>query len=150
VALTGIVIKQSLLEMASGVVLYQISLGICEEAAESGVLSNAPQTREPRRFKLVLASCGKLGRFLGPPQRRLFPTISPPPNTQKNPLTRGPILAPRPLTPEMDFSRSLTGHGSQYIWDFVPIYPSPSLPYSSSLSKLGCLLSFQPNPGIQS
>ena len=39
------------------------------------------------------------------------------------PLTRGPILAPRPLTPEMDFSRSLAGHGSQYMWDFVPICP---------------------------
>jgi hypothetical protein len=29
VALTGVVIKQSLLEMASGAVLYQISLDIC-------------------------------------------------------------------------------------------------------------------------
>jgi hypothetical protein len=37
--------------------------GICEKAAESGVLSTAPQTRGPRRFKLVLASCAKLGRF---------------------------------------------------------------------------------------
>jgi hypothetical protein len=38
--------------------------GICEKAAENGVLSTAPQTPGPRRFKLVLASCAKLGRFL--------------------------------------------------------------------------------------
>ena len=31
----------------------QLSQGICEKAAENGVLSTAPQTREPRRFKLV-------------------------------------------------------------------------------------------------
>jgi hypothetical protein len=42
---------------------YRISLGICEKVAENGVLSTAPQTREPRRFKLVLASRAKLGRF---------------------------------------------------------------------------------------
>jgi hypothetical protein len=71
------------------------------------LLSTAPQTREPRRFKLVLASCAKLGRFLGPPSAGWFLATFPPPNTQKNLLTRGPILAPRPLTPEMDFPRSL-------------------------------------------
>jgi hypothetical protein len=43
--------------------IYRISLGICEKAAENGVLSTAPQTREPRCFKHVLASCAKLGRF---------------------------------------------------------------------------------------
>jgi hypothetical protein len=31
----------------------QYSLGICEKAAENGILSTTPQTREPRRFKLV-------------------------------------------------------------------------------------------------
>ena len=36
---------------------------ICEKAAENGVLSATPQTRGPRRFKLVSASCAKLGRF---------------------------------------------------------------------------------------
>jgi hypothetical protein len=32
---------------------FRISLGICEKAAENGILSTTPQTREPRRFKLV-------------------------------------------------------------------------------------------------
>ena len=67
----------------------------------------------------------------------------------KNPLTRD-LFRLLPLTPEMGFSRSLAGHGSQYMWDFVPICPLPSLLYSSSLSKLRCLLSYQPNPSIQS
>jgi hypothetical protein len=34
-------------------VYYHYSLGICEKAAENGILSTTPQTREPRRFKLV-------------------------------------------------------------------------------------------------
>jgi hypothetical protein len=63
---------------------HRISLGIRGKAAENGVLSTAPQTREPRRFKLVLASCAKLGRFLGPPSAGWFlATFPPPPNTQK-------------------------------------------------------------------
>lgn len=32
--------------------IYHKSLGICKREAENGVLSTAPQTREPRRFKL--------------------------------------------------------------------------------------------------
>jgi len=41
-----------------------VSVGVtCEKAAENGVLSTTPQTRGPRRFKLVLGSCAKLGRF---------------------------------------------------------------------------------------
>jgi hypothetical protein len=52
--------------------IYRISLGICGWAAENGVLSTAPQTREHRRFKLILASCAKLGR------RRLVPGNLPP------------------------------------------------------------------------
>jgi hypothetical protein len=42
---------------------HKSTLGICEKAAENGVLSTTPQTREPRRFKLVLGFCAKLGRF---------------------------------------------------------------------------------------
>ena len=43
--------------------VFGVSLGICEKAAENGVLSTTPKTREPRRFKLVLGFCAKLGRF---------------------------------------------------------------------------------------
>jgi len=41
--------------------------------------------------------------------------------------------------PEMDFSRSLVGHGPRYMWDSVPVClsPSPSLPYSSPSLSLG-------------
>src|ERR1700726_3838201 len=85
---------------------------------------------------------------------RLVPDFfpSPPPSP---PSPQGPILASRQGTyfgsstsePEMEFSRSLICHGSRYMWDSVPIYPSPSLslPYLTSLFELGCLLSFQPN-----
>ena|ERR1700722_19405831 len=104
-----------------------------------GVLSTAPQHVGPHHFRLLrqalsVSSLHCTGCFLTPPSRK------------------GPILAPRPLTLEMDFSRSLVGHGLRYIWDSVPIClsPSPLLPYSSSLFELGCFLSFQPNPGIQS
>jgi hypothetical protein len=78
----------------------------------------------------ALRSPARTGRAI--PGRR-DSSSAPPPPTQKNPSYKGPILAPR----------SLAGHGSQ-----IPIYPSLSLPYSSSLSKLRYLLSFQPNPGI--
>jgi hypothetical protein len=77
------------------------------KAAENGVLSTATPNTGPRRFKLVLVSCAKLGRFL-----RLLAFFS-----------QRPILAPQPLLPEMDFSRSTAGHSSQYMWDFVPICP---------------------------
>jgi hypothetical protein len=45
-----------------------------------------------------------------------------------------PDFLPHPLT--RDLFWLLVGHGSRYMWDSVPIYPwpSPSLPYSSSLS----------------
>jgi hypothetical protein len=60
-------------------------------------------------------------------------------------------FGPSTSDPEMVFFRSFVGHGLLHMWDSVPIcpLPSPSLPYSSSLFEVGCLLSFQPNPGIQ-
>jgi hypothetical protein len=81
------------------------------------------------------------------------------------PLPAHPYILPRPFPspfsqatyfgfstsdPKMDFSRPLASLGSRHMWDSVPICLSSSLPYSSSLSELGCLLSLQPNPGIQS
>jgi hypothetical protein len=45
----------------------------------------------------------------------LFVAFFPPTLPKKKTSYKGPILAPRPLTPEMDFSRSLAGHGSQYV-----------------------------------
>jgi hypothetical protein len=62
------------------------------------------------------------------------------------PLTRDLFWAPRPLIPEMDFSRYLRVMAHNICGTLSPI--CPSLPYSSSLSKLGCLLSFQPNLGF--
>jgi len=50
----------------------------------------------------------------------------------------------------MDFSRPLAGLDSRHMWDSIPICASLSLPYSPSFSELGCLLSLQPNSGIQS
>jgi hypothetical protein len=103
-------------------------------------------TRGPHRFKLVLCSCASLDDF-EPLRRRLFPDILPPLSLIPSQET---YFRSSTSDAEMDFSRSLAGHGSHYMLDSVPICPSPSpsLPYSSSLSKLGCLLSFQPNPSI--
>jgi hypothetical protein len=65
-------------------------------------------------------------------------------------FSHGTYFGSSTFEPEMDFSRSLVGHDSRYMWDSVPICPSPSLslPYSGPLFKLRYLLSFQPNPGI--
>jgi hypothetical protein len=91
-------------------VIFHYSLGIYEKAAENGILSTTPQTREPRRFKLVWRQAWTV---FEPPQRMLVPDILPPfPSNPKKLSYRGPIFGPRPLTPEMDFSRSLAGHGS--------------------------------------
>jgi len=40
-------------------------------------------------------------------------------------------------------------HGSRYIRDAVPIWLSAFPPFSSSVSKLGHLPSFQPDPGLK-
>jgi hypothetical protein len=59
--------------------------GICEKAAENGVLSTAPQTRGPRRFKLrfsllrqawtglsLRSACWFLAFFPPPPRLQLY------------------------------------------------------------------------------
>src|SRR5271169_5116114 len=41
-------------------------------------------------------------------------------------FSQGTYFGSSTSNPEMDFSRSLVGHGSWYMWDSVPICPSPS------------------------
>jgi hypothetical protein len=82
----------------------------CEKAAENGAWGGCfrrrfhrTPTREPRRFKPFSRSCAK------PSTRRLFPDSSPSLPT----FYKGPILAPRPLSPKwtsLDFLRVVPGN----------------------------------------
>jgi hypothetical protein len=103
---------------------YRYSLCICEKAAENGIFPP-----HPKHVSLAALNSFRLLRQAWTVLRLRsacwFLTFFPPsPPTQKSPLT-GVLFWVVDLTPEMDFSRSLAGHGSQYIWDFVPFAYRP-------------------------
>jgi hypothetical protein len=109
-------------------------LGTCEKAAENGGSGGCFRrpfhltlTRGPRRFRLLRQALTVSSLHVQAVSLLFFPPSS----------HKGPILGSSTSDPEIDFSRSLVGHGSRYMWDSVPICPSPSLPYSSPSLSLG-------------
>jgi hypothetical protein len=104
--------------------LVHENMGTCEKAVENGasgavfsLLSTASQHVGHRRFRLLRQALA-FSSLHAPAVSRL----SPHPSSRK-----GPILAPRSLTPEVDFSQSLVGYS-------LRLYQSTgSLPPSSTL-----------------
>jgi hypothetical protein len=91
-----------------------------------GVVSTAPQY-------VSLAALNHFHALAPSPLRaRCFLALSPSLPT----FLQGTYFGSLTSEPKIDLSRLLAGHAWQYIWDSVPSSPSPSLPYSSSLSNL--------------
>jgi len=72
-------------------------------------------TRGPHHFKLVLCSCTKLWRFRASTAQAVSWHSS------------ATYFGSSTTDAEMDFSRSLAGHGSRYTWDTVPMSGAPRL-----------------------